>query len=209
MTSSPEGFSENSAERIASIGMTKFALRQWERDFSGTKIEGMTPEELVAIVNDALKNGAELVDGYAPFCKHLFIENTSETCAGYTEITAENAGAIRTGYVARRDGELPVLTRWLEGVQAPKAKFLDVILYDRKALEEEAAATPNMEYDVPDADWGIVSINGELQAKESPMTPPTMMRNALGKKEGGSGHPLDREAYLIACDFWDKYATVK
>ena len=64
-------------EHVGSIGMTQFALRQWDRDFVGTRIEGISPEELVRLVNDALKDGAPLVDGYAPFCKHLFIENTT------------------------------------------------------------------------------------------------------------------------------------
>jgi hypothetical protein len=30
------------------------------------------------------------------------------------------------------------------------------------------------------------------------------MRNALGKDEGGSGVPIDHEAYMEAYKFWDK-----
>ena len=203
------GVRENAAEQPGTVGMTRFALRHWDPNVPGTKIEGMTPDELVAIVSKALREGAELVDGYAPFCKHIFIENASETRAGYCEITAENMEQVRTGYVARREGELPVLARWLEGVTAPRAKFLDVILYTRASLEQEADAKPNIERDVPDADWGIVTINGELRPQESPMLPITMMRNALGKAEGGSGHPLDRGAYLASCDFWNAHAVIQ
>jgi hypothetical protein len=204
-----EGMSESALDQPGAIGITKFVLRQWEAGCSGTRVVGMTPEELVALVNNAVENGAKLVDGYAPFCKHVFIENSSETRCGYMEITPEHASMIRVGYAARREGELPVLQRWLEGVEAPKARFLDVILYNRASLEEEADATPNMERDVPDADWGIVSINAELHATETPMAPITMMRNALGKEEGGSGHPLDRAAYLRSVEFWEKHASVK
>jgi hypothetical protein len=60
-----------------------------------------------------------------------------------------------------------------------------------------------------DADWGIVAILGQSHPDEEPMKPETMIRNALGKEEGGSGVPLNREAYLKSVEFWDKNATVK
>jgi hypothetical protein len=41
----------------------------------------------------------------------------------------------------------------------------------------------------------LVSLEGQLEEYETPMTPITIMRNALGKAEGGSGVPLDVEAY--------------
>lgn len=47
-----------------------------------------------------------------------------------------------------------------------------------------------------DYDYGIVSVKFEDEMKETPMDPITMMRNALGKSEGGSGVPLNREKYL-------------
>lgn len=60
-----------------------------------------------------------------------------------------------------------------------------------------------------DADWGIVAILGQSHPNEEPMKPETMIRNSLGKKEGGSGVPLDRDAYLKSVEFWEKNATVK
>ena len=36
-----------------------------------------------------------------------------------------------------------------------------------------------------------------------------MMRNALGKEEGGSGVPLEREKYTESVAFWSKYASIK
>ena len=43
--------------------------------------------------------------------------------------------------------------------------------------------------------------------EEIPMAPITMMRNALGVEEGGSGVPLDRDAYRRAVEFWDNNAN--
>jgi len=60
-----------------------------------------------------------------------------------------------------------------------------------------------------DADWGIVAILGQSHSNSVPMKPETMMRNALGIEEGGSGVKLDRNAYNSSCEFWDKHATVK
>jgi len=34
------------------------------------------------------------------------------------------------------------------------------------------------------------------------MDPITMMRNALGKEEGGSGVPLDKTKYMESVKFW-------
>jgi hypothetical protein len=48
---------------------------------------------------------------------------------------------------------------------------------------------PNKEVDY---DFGIVSIKPQDEPHETPMDPITMMRNALGKEEGGSGVKLVR-----------------
>jgi len=60
-----------------------------------------------------------------------------------------------------------------------------------------------------DADWGIVAILGQSHPGEEPMKPETMLRNALGIEEGGSGHKLNREDYLKSVNFWSNNATVK
>ena len=36
-----------------------------------------------------------------------------------------------------------------------------------------------------------------------------MMRNSLGKEEGGSGVPLDKEKYKASVEFWSKNALIK
>lgn len=189
------------------IALTKFALRQWEVGASGTFIEGLSPDELVDSCNQAVVSGAELHAGYAPFCKHLFLANGSATRSSFALISDDNRHLLRSGYRARRDGELAVLERWFEGLDAPRANNLDVILYSHAQLVKEAREYPGDDA-VPDCDWGIVSIIGTLTAAEPPMPPITQMRNALGTAEGGSGVPIDPEAYAKAVAFWDHHASV-
>jgi len=188
------------------IALTSFARRNWESGASGTRIVGIEPEALVALCNDAIAGGALLVDGYAPFCKHLFLENPSQTRCGFAPITDENRALLKSGYLARREGELAVLERWFEDIEAPIATHLDVILYSHAQLVIEADAFPE---DVPDCGWGIVSTLGVLKPEEPPMPPITQLRNALGPSEGGSGVSIDRAAYDRAVTFWEGHAAVK
>ena len=192
------------------IALTDFARRNWEPgSTSSTRIEGLSQDELVAHCNQAVAAGAELVPGYAPFCKHLFLVNKSPTRGGFAEITDQNRHLLQSGYRARREGELAVLERWFEGLEAPVAAYLDVILYSHAQLVKEAADFPDQEAGVPDCDWGIVSIIGTLEPIEPPMPPITQLRNALGTAEGGSGAPIDTTKYAAAVAFWDRHAAVK
>lgn len=187
------------------IAMTEFALRNWERDASGTLIVGLSPEELVERCN---ADPGPLVDGYAPFCKHLFLANDTPTACGFAPITDDNRAHLVSGYRARREGELAVLERWFEGVPAPRAVWLDVILYSHDQLVAEARDYPDGQ-PVPECDWGVVSIIGTLAPEEPPMPPITQLRNALGRAEGGSGEPIDRQAYARAVAFWEAHAPVR
>ena len=58
------------------------------------------------------------------------------------------------------------------------------------------------------APWGIVSIKAQDVDYELPMNPITIMRNSLGKEEGGSGVPIDREVYMAAYTYWNDNASV-
>jgi hypothetical protein len=186
------------------IAITDFALRNWQEGAS-TRIVNLSPEELVKLCN---QTDAPLVEGYAPFCKHLFLKNPSETRAAFAPITEKTLPFLRSGYVARREGERAVLERWFEGIEAPRAEWLDIILYSHSQLLAEAQDYPD-EQPVPDCDWGIVSIIGTLEPKEPPMPPITQMRNALGRAEGGSGVPIDVESYDRAVAFWEAHAAVR
>ena len=186
------------------ISMTDFAAgRHFDNpDFGGTKIP-CTVDFFVSHPQIRAASGATLLDGYAPFCKHLFVENFAGAKAGVARITSRNDMRLHTDYVARREGELPVLTRWFDSLDVDPAitPFLDVILYSSEHLAMEGAEV--------DGDWGIVSINSASAAEEAPMNPITMMRNALDKDEGGSGVPLDKAEYARAVAYWSEYATIR
>ena len=103
----------------------------------------------------------EVKDGYAPFCKHLFIENFTEALCNYAEITPENEQFLVTDYQERNERELSVLCRWFDKAKLPshKAQYLDIILYSKAQiqLENEAMGTndPNAHLDY---DYGVVYI---------------------------------------------------
>jgi hypothetical protein len=174
---------------------------------------------------------------YAPFCKHLFIKNFTGARLNMVPITQSNAHMLMSDYEARTEYELPVyvalsspsvllgkgrgsdwnvvlyrLGRWFpsHSVTPKVAEYLDIILYSREQIIKENEAV-----DVPadpshgDAPWGIVSIKAQDVDYELPMKPITMMRNAVGKEQGGSGVPIDRDEYTKAVDFWRKHAVIK
>ena len=57
------------------------------------------------------------------------------------------------------------------------------------------------------ANWRLISVKAQDAGFETPMTPITIMRNAL-ISEGGSGVEIDKEAYRASVKYWDKHATV-
>lgn len=155
---------------------------------------------------------APLVDGYAPFCKHVFVPNFAGARCGALRITPQNASLLRSGYGARTANELPVLQRWFPEAAVspvPVARMLDVILYSREQLVKERAATGRADAPpLPDAPWGVISVKAQDEDYELPMQPITAMRNALGREEGGSGVPIDRAAYAKAVAYWQEHAPI-
>lgn len=194
-----------------------FLLRQWGPDASGTVLPAtVPPADILARVEAAHQAGAPLIDGYAPFCKHIFVKAWFDCVPGVLTITDANRHLVRSGYSARRPEELAVLSRWFDfdDVQheLKPATWLDCILYQNDQLAKEAAALPAAERaplpaGVP---WGVISIKAQDEDYELPMTPITAMRNALGREHGGSGVPIDRAAYDAAVAYWsDKAAVVR
>jgi hypothetical protein len=189
----------------------QFSEAESSKSYGGT-VFNLPIAEFEEIVNERWDEN-KLVDGYAPFCKHIFIENDfTDAVVNVLEINSENEKFLRTKYEARNSKELPVLIRFFpkelvvsDDNPLPKAKYLDLILYSRDQImkENEAMGKDNLP-EVKSIPWGIVSIKAQNEDYEIPMTPITAMRNALGKDEGGSGVPLDREAYMAAYEFWDK-----
>jgi hypothetical protein len=123
--------SSGSAGEGRMIVVDDFARRQWKEDYKGLVIKGMSEEALEEKVNELFqKDPGALKDGYAPFCKHLFVPNFLEgALVDAVPITDDNIHKLRTEYQARKPGELAVLTRWfpLGEVQAPPATHLDLI----------------------------------------------------------------------------------
>ncbi|MEZ5461740.1 DUF3228 family protein [Dokdonella sp.] len=181
-----------------SIVLTEFArTRLFPRESRRNTIRDCTAEEFERHLNEQLPE--KVLDGYAPFCKlHVHRNWTSTRCIAMP-ITDENRCHLRSTYEARSSDELPVLVRWFEGVEPPVASYLIAILYSRDQLEKEAAPITS--------DWGVVGCLYTSEPAEIPMAPITMMRNALGVEQGGSGVPLDRQAYYRSVAYWNAHAN--
>eukprot|EP01126_Amoeba_proteus_P034199 TRINITY_DN3395_c0_g1_i2.p1 TRINITY_DN3395_c0_g1~~TRINITY_DN3395_c0_g1_i2.p1 ORF type:complete len:142 (+),score=19.68 TRINITY_DN3395_c0_g1_i2:377-802(+) len=113
------------------LRLDEFAFRQFDDpSYSGTRIT-LDKQAFMKQVNERLKD-IQLVDGYAPFCKHVFIPNFDPSIlVGSVPITTENEDLLRSGYQSRTEKELPVLERWFprEKLTPPPANYLDLILY--------------------------------------------------------------------------------
>jgi hypothetical protein len=180
------------------IVLTDFARpRLFPREPRRNTIRDITAGEFERYLND--HRPISVLQGYAPFCLlHVHRNWTSTRCLA-VPITDDNRSLLRSGYEKRNDGELPVLVRWFENVEPPVARYLIAILYSRDQLAREGSPI--------DADWGVVGCMYTDEPGETPMAPVTMMRNALGVSEGGSGVPLDREAYRRSVEYWSANAN--
>ena len=72
----------------------------------------MDKKQFMEKLNEIYLKEPKLIDGYAPFCKHLFVKNFTDCSNYYQEITADNENLLRTRYEARQEYELPVLRRY-------------------------------------------------------------------------------------------------
>jgi hypothetical protein len=202
----------------------QFAESDSSQSYGGTVFSN-TISEFEEIVNARYNNNNDdnnkqemmLKDGYAPFCKHLFVVNDfTDGKVNVLPISKTNEHLVRTEYVARNDKELPVLQRCipidlLQGGadQLPVAKYLDLILYSREQIiKENQSMGKEASASTETAAWGIVSIKAQDVDYELPMNPITVMRNSLGKDEGGSGVPIDRDAYMEAVNYWKANVVV-
>ncbi len=195
------------------LRLDKFAFRQWDdATYAGTRMPPGVSK--TAFLEHVVALGPQpLADGYAPFCKHLFVRNFVPGLKGATvALTPDNLGLVESAYQARTEKELPVLVRWIPAERAgPRADaaWLDLILYSKEQIVSECRATGEADdTSGEEYDWGIVSVKAQDEPRELPMTPATMLRNALGREEGGSGVPLDRAAYLASVAYWSAHATI-
>jgi len=195
----------------------QFAEKETSVGYAGA-VFNISIEKFEEIVNSRY-DASQLQDGYAPFCKHIFLANDfTDARVNVLPITPDNEHALRTKYEARSEKELPVLTRYFdrelllknkkEEDVFPVSKYLDLILYSSEQIEKENAAMGKEGGEKETAPWGIVSIKAQDVDHELPMTPITAMRNALGKDQGGSGVELKRESYMEAYEYWNAHANV-
>lgn len=149
------------------LRLDKFAFRQWDDvNYVGSKIPNSFSKE--DFMSHVLKKSEsfKLVDGYAPFCKHIFVPNFIPGLKAATvEITDQNKHLIESDYQSRTEKELPVLCRWIsrEKLEAqPDCKWLDLILYSKEQIVKECQAMKE-EDDTSkiDYDWGIISIKAQ------------------------------------------------
>ena len=179
------------------IALTEFARGKLFRRTANRGLSGTDADDFIQHINAT--EPLAVLDGYAPFCKLHVHSNWTTTPVSAMPITDANRHLLRSAYEARTEAELPVLVRWFEGITPPRADYLIVILYDREQLTKEG--------DTVDADWGVVGCLATGEPAEIPMAPITMLRNALGVEEGGSGVAIDRDAYEQSVAFWDGHAN--
>ena len=141
------------------------------------------------------------------FFDHFILQFWLICATTVVTITPENQHLLQSGYEARTPEELPVLQRWFENVETPSADYLDIILYSADQIVKENAAMGKERTQTEP--WGIVSIKPQNSTQELPMQPITMLRNALGKEEGGSGVRLERSKYNDSVEFWKAHAPVR
>ena len=180
------------------ITLTDFARpRLFPRELRGNTIQDISAAEFEQYLNE--QPPLKVLDGYASFCKLHVHRNWTTTKCLSVPITNDNRHLLRSDYEARNSDELPVLVRWFEGLKPPVANFIIPILYSREQLAKEGSPI--------DADWGVVGCIYTMEPEETPMAPITLMRNALGVEEGGSGVPIDRKAYRQSVEFWRTHAN--
>ena len=181
-----------------SIVLTPFAhARLFPRDGRCSAIRDCSAVEFEQRLNTEVP--LHVLAGYAPFCRLHVHRNWTTTRCTAVPVTEANRQQLHSAYEARNTEELPVLVRWFEGVDPPVARYLLPILYSRDQLATEGSPI--------DADWGVVGCLYTAEPAEIPMVPITMLRNAMGVGEGGSGVPLDREAYRRSVAFWTEHAN--
>lgn len=106
---------------------------------------------------------------------------------------------LTTTFEPRRPGEEPVMRTIARGKKAP-AKHVEIILYHRDALGDEAS-TP--------ADWEVVSINPSPIDGPIPMDPITMARNQLEKVGGTFQKLYSPQEWADAAWFWAQHVSVQ
>jgi hypothetical protein len=166
------------------------------RKFSGSFEE---LEELTSAHIDNWKPGMGAVDG------DVRIVNlpTEGFYTEIVEITPENSLLLEAVYGARREGEEPVPTFILRGVEPDQAHSVGIVIYRADVLARDNDRSS-------DAEWEIVAILADPKLSNGaavPMHPSTMARNAA-HLEGGTFREYTSEQWLEAILFWQRHARI-
>ena len=113
------GFGKCPAPSSSNSFETDPGCRQFnDRDpeYSGTRIYHAEDDFIQQVHKQFQDQGGKLAEGYAPFCKHVFIKNFTGAKLGALTITASNRHLLQSGFSSRRPQELAVLSRWVASV---------------------------------------------------------------------------------------------
>lgn len=192
----------------ASVALSNFAREfQLGPDARGPRVP--ESEETVAEFLRGLDvSEAALVPGFIDDCKHVFVENPFK---GILPESVELTDAIRplveTSLVARVADEeaVPCATVSVEKLPGPPppAPFLDIILYRAAYLHAENAAKGRPEEASRGADWYVVMIKGQDEARELPMKPETLMRNQA------DGVPVPERLWKASAEYWARRVELR
>lgn len=119
------------------------------------------------------------------------------------EITPENSLLLEAVYGARREGEEPVPTFILRGVEPDQAHSVGIVIYRADVLARDDDRSS-------DAEWEIVAILADPKLSNGavvPMHPSTMARNAA-HLEGGTFREYTADQWLEAILFWQRHARI-
>jgi hypothetical protein len=203
------------------VRVTEFAKRHFQEN-PGTTIFSHTPEEFEEVLKTPynIEKGKRMWWRSANngFCYYMTIPNFTDAKVSTLKLTEDNIQYLKSEYTQRRPEELPYLSRHLEmpeEFQPPRAEWLTLILYTRKQILKEANSYPG-DFDDPFEIidgvydyYGIVGMQALSEPVIEPMTPYTMVRNALGKRWGGNGQDIDEKYIRQAAEYWNQYALVK
>lgn len=180
-----------------------FCMRQVEPSFVGTKLTHDDIDAIMVYVNaNPDKSRPGYMDGVLVWS--IPMDLIPGVMSPVAEITDANRHQLVSEYRARRDGEIPILVRYLKGAVKVQPSTVDAVIYTRKQLESESEgeACVGIEGDL------IVVLANRYEG-ESLMDPNTMIRNHMGPDFGGSGKPLDKEVYAKSVAFWNGHALVE
>ena len=113
-----------SLKDFTSVTMTDYAKGRHfgNPKFAGTKITDIESADFLDNMKVALSLQALafVTDGYADFCKLVFVKNFTNAENPVCEITDENRHLLQSGYKLREEAlpvEVPYLSRWMPQVE--------------------------------------------------------------------------------------------